>query len=308
MTIYLDIIFFENILMNYIILAAVNVVTKNDTTHRQLRMITSSFIGSVYAVITYLKIFKIYESIFAKIILSVVMIYITFAPKIVKELVKKLLIFYMASFVFGGCTIALMYVINPENVKLKNGVFVGTYPIKVAVIAGVIAFVVMQIVFKINKSKITAKDMICTLKILFNNKEVEMKAFIDTGNMLKDPISELPVIVVEEKIMKKIIPDEFFEYIHNNLGGDWEKSEIEMYKNKIRIIPFMSLGKENGLLVGIKVDEVQVFTYDEEKRIKDVIVGIYRKNLSKENKYHALIGLNLLEKENKQKDELITNF
>ena len=236
------------------------------------------------------------------------MIYITFAPKNVKELVKKLLIFYMASFVFGGCTIALMYVINPENVKLKNGVFVGTYPIKVAVIAGVIAFVVMQIVFKINKSKITAKDMICTLKILFNNKEVEMKAFIDTGNMLKDPISELPVIVVEEKIMKKIIPDEFFEYIHNNLGGDWEKSEIEMYKNKIRIIPFMSLGKENGMLVGIKVDEVQVFTYDEEKRIKDVIVGIYRKNLSKENKYHALIGLNLLEKENKQKDELITNF
>ena len=67
-------------------------------------------------------------------------------------MLKQLLIFYLTSFIFGGCTFALIYFIKPENVKINNGVFVGIYPIKVALIAGTIAFVITQIAFKINKS------------------------------------------------------------------------------------------------------------------------------------------------------------
>ena len=56
----------------------------------------------------------------------------------------------------------------------------------------------------------------------------------------------------------------------------------------------------------IKVDKIIISGYIEEKIIKNVIVGIYNKKLSKN--YNALIGLNLLEKENEQEDEPITNF
>lgn len=295
MTVYLDVIFLENILMNYIILAATVVITKNQTKHNQLRLIFASIIGSTYAILLYLKVFKIYETFFAKIILSIIIVFVALNPKSVKELLKRILTFYLVSFVFGGCTVALMYLINPNKIILKNGVFVGTYPIKVAIIAGAIAFIVVQIVFKINKAKVTAKDIIYTIEISMHNKKTKVKALLDTGNMLKDPITNVPVIVVEEKIMKKVIPSKFFEV---GIGGD-ESEEIEMYKTRIRMIPFSSIGKENGMLMGIKVDNVKVIDYDGTKEIKNVIVGIYKKNLSKNDKYNALIGLNLLEKENK---------
>ena len=71
MSIYLDIIFLENILMNYIILFATLVIVKSKAKHLQLRLIISSVIGSIYAIIVYLNIFKIYSNIIAKIILSI---------------------------------------------------------------------------------------------------------------------------------------------------------------------------------------------------------------------------------------------
>ena len=109
MTIYLDLIFMENVLMNYIILFATTVIVKNKTRHKQIKLLLSSIIGSIYAVIVYLDILSTYSNIFTKIVLSLVMVYIAFSPKNLKQLFKELLIFYFTSFIFGGCTFALIY-------------------------------------------------------------------------------------------------------------------------------------------------------------------------------------------------------
>ena len=198
MSIYLDIIFLENILMNYIILFATLVIVKSKAKHLQLRLIISSVIGSIYAIIVYLNIFKIYSNIIAKIILSIVMVYVAFGATNIKKLLKDLLVFYLVSFIFGGCTISLIYFLKPENVKMKNGVFVGTYPIKVALIAGVIAFVITQVAFKINKNKLGDVTLL-NVELFLGEKSIMVKAFLDSGNLLKDPISNYPVIVVEQK-------------------------------------------------------------------------------------------------------------
>ena len=118
MSIYLDIIFLENILMNYIILFATLVIVKSKAKHLQLRLIIPSVIGSIYAIIVYLNIFKIYSNIIAKIILSIVMVYVAFGATNIKKLLKDLLVFYLVSFIFGGCTISLIYFLKPENVKM----------------------------------------------------------------------------------------------------------------------------------------------------------------------------------------------
>lgn len=76
------------------------------------------------------------------------------------------------------------------------------------------------------------------------------------------------------------------------------------YNYKFKIIPFTSLGNDNGVLLGFKPDYIKI--YDEEIHIKDnVIIGIYTGKLSKSNLYTSLIGLNIL-KEGKG-NECITN-
>lgn len=285
MTVYLDIVLIENILMNYIILYATGFIQKMQM--KQLRLIIAGVFGGIYAIIYYLNIIPIYSSLFMKILLSIIMVYIAFNPHNLKKMLKILLLFYLTSFVMGGCALALLYIINPKNINFQNGVLVGTYPIKMTLISGIIGFIIVQISFNINKRQVKKKDMVCNLVISINKRIINAKAYIDSGNMLKEPITNMPVIIIEKEKVKNIINIDIAKII----GGDVENKE----NFKFRIIPFNSIGKQNGMLIGIKPDFVKIEYDGEEKAVQDVVVGIYDKKISKE--YQALIGLELLEGE-----------
>lgn len=277
--------------MNCIILFATATILK--IPKKILRIIASSTIGSIYAIITYISQLIIYSNLFLKIALSIVMIYIAFQPAKIKILLKELMIFYLTSFTFGGVTFALLYFVKPQNISFENGVLIGVSPIKIILIGGIIGFIIITISFKNIKGKITKKDIMCEITVLLNNKKINVKAIIDTGNFLTDPITKMPVVVIEKEKLINILPKSIIENTINFMNGD--KTEIEEYLSKLRVIPFKSLGKENGLLMGIKAEGVSVYYQGVEKFMKDVIVGIYEKKLSNNSSYSALIGLNILE-------------
>jgi len=308
MTIYLDVILIENILMNFIILFATGIAMKINM--KQIKLITSSSIGAVYAIITYLQIIPIVTHFIMKIILSIIMIYIGFSPKTIKIMLKQVLMFYLISFVFGGCAFALLYFVKPQNVLMKNGVFVGQYPLKIALLSGIVGFVIIQIAFRFIKNKISKQNLFCTIKIQVKEKILEVRALIDSGNLLQDPITHVPVIVVEKDRLYKIFPSEILDNIEKIIGGEEEEKVENMgiseYLSKFRVVPFSSLGKQNGLLLGIKVDEICVVNSDGEEIVTKAIVGIYDKTLTKNGSYSALIGLDILE--GRVKNEYITDI
>ena len=118
--------------------------------------------------------------------------------------------------------------------------------------------------------------------------------------MLKDPISGMPVIIVEKEKLYEVIPKEVLNYIDNTMKGD-ESNEgwnIQKYLARVRMVPFMSIGKENGMLTGIRMDKARIENEDINIERTNIIAGIYDKKIAKDNKYNALIGLNLLEGEN----------
>lgn len=132
MTIYLDIVFVENIIMNYIILFSTGLICKEKI--KQMRIVISSIIGSIYSVAYYITEITLYVTIIAKILLSIIMIYIAFGSKNLKKTFKSLVIFYLTSFAFGGCAFAILYYIKPENILYQNGNLIGTYPMKIAIL------------------------------------------------------------------------------------------------------------------------------------------------------------------------------
>ena len=297
MTVYLDIVFLENLLMNYIIIYASGVVIKAEV--KKLRLFIASSVGAIYTIVMYLDVIPIYSNFIMKIVLSIVIVYISFKPKTVKKLIKEIVIFYLVSFVFGGCVFALMYFLKPQMAEIRNGVFVGAYPLKVAIIGGMIAFIIIQASFKIVKTKISKKDMIYDMEIIINKKTVKIKALLDTGNLLKDPLTGLAVIVVEHKSLYTIIPKDILDNISKIIGGDIVDLSKNEGFNKIisrfRIIPFSSLGKQNGLLLGIKADGINILVDEKKEHIKNAIIGIYDKSLTKNGIYSAIFGLDLLE-------------
>ena len=63
---------------------------------------------------------------------------------------------------------------------------------------------------------------------------------------------------------------------------------------KLKVIPFSSLGKQNGMLLGIKAEKVIIKFEEEEKENQNIIIGIYNKSLTKRGEYRALLGIELM--------------
>lgn len=292
MTIYIDIIFLENLFMNYIIIFATGIILK--TKIKIFNSLISSLIGSIYAVMYYLSNLAIYSNIILKISLSLAMVYLAFKPKNIGYFFRCLMIFYLTSFTFGGVTFALLYFIDSEETFFQNGLLIGIYPVKMILAGGILGFIIITTAFKNIKNKISKSDTFCELEIQFDLEIIGVKAIIDTGNFLKDPISKMPVIIVEKNLLLNILPEEILNNLKEIIEG---KIEIpNSYMSKIRLIPFKSLGKENGLLLGVKADKITVDYQDKKIKCNDVIIGIYNGELSKTHKYAALIGLDIIEK------------
>ena len=64
--------------------------------------------------------------------------------------------------------------------------------------------------------------------------------------------------------------------------------------SKLKFIPFSSLGKQNGMLLGIKPDYIKVISNETETVNENVIIGIYNKSLTKRGEYRALVGIDLI--------------
>ena len=292
MTVYLDIVFIENTLMNYIILLTTGIICKEKI--KQTRIIIAGILGSIYAVAFYITRFSIYISIIAKVLLSLCMIYIAFKPLIVKRFIKYLIIFYLTSFAFGGCAFTILYYLDSKQVTLIKGNLIGIYPIKATLIGGTIGFITVNIAFRVVKNRLNMSDMFCNIKIFNNGKEKKLKAMIDTGNFLKDPITNTPVIIIEKDSLTSILPEEILDNTKEIIEGIYEVENKE-YLSKFRILPFSSLGKKNGMLLGIKIDRAEAELNDECVVRENIIVAIYDNKLSNNSKYNCLLGLNYIE-------------
>ena len=307
MTVYLDIVLLENLCMNYIILFATGYIMKLKM--KQLRLVLSAMLGGIYAVIAYIEILPIYSSFGMKILLSVLMVYIAYNSKNIKNLLKQLVVFYLISFAFGGSAFALLYFVRPQDILIRNGVYVGTYPIKIALLGGIVGFIITYIAFKVVKTKIHKKDIIYNIEIHIKEKTLKLKAMLDTGNMLKDPISRMPVIVVAKEELYSILPEKLLDNIDKLIGGEAENlleqvEEKEIF-TRFRMIPFSSVGRQNGIMLGFKSDQVVIEKEDGTQMKNNVIIGIFNQNFGKN--YSALISMDLLE-ERSESNELATNI
>lgn len=292
MTIYLDIVFLENFLLNFIIIFSTSLITKSKTT--LFKMVITSAFGSLFSISEYIYFgIKENEKFIFKFVLSIVMISMTVGFK-KKKLLFNLVVFYLVSLSFGGLSFATLFFINSEKIIIKNDMFLGISLLESIVIASIICFVLILVLIVCLKIYEKKKSELIEIEIINNGKTHKVMALYDTGNLLKEPITQKDVIIVEKGELYDICDNNFLDSIKDILNGKWIGDENSNYK--FCLIPFSSLGNENGILIGFKPDYIKV-NIEEEIFKNEVFVGIYDGKLTNNNLYTSLIGLNILNRE-----------
>lgn len=214
-------------------------------------------------------------------LLSVTMIYIAFKPQNIKILFKYLIIFYLTSFVFGGCAFFLLYYIKPQEILYKNGFLTGTYPIKITFLGATVGFTLVSIAFKVIKNRLNKNDMFCDITIFYQQKSVKVHVIIDSGNLLKEPITQTPVIIVEKEALESMIESKVLKDMEKIMEGT-DTNLVDTigkdYISRFRLIPFSSLGRQNGMLIGFKPDCIILHFDETETKTKNVIIRYLSKN------------------------------
>lgn len=294
--IYAEYLFLENLLMNFLILNITSYFGKYQGS--KLKILIGAGVGALYSFIIFFPSLQFFLTFTMKIIVSMLIIVITFTPHKFKDFFKYLSIFYLVSFVFGGAAFALFYFTNFKSI-ISNGIFyTSNFSIKILCYSVVLAYLLIYLSINLIKYKISKERMMKEITIEFDEKKKEISALVDTGNSLEDPISKFPVIIVEYSAIEDILPDKIKDVFKSSDSDILENMAINLqnsnWMNRVRIIPYNSLGKENGILIGFKPDNVELENDGDRMNLNKIIIGISKSKLSQNGDYKALINPDIL--------------
>ena len=291
MIIYAEYVFLENFIMNYFILSLTGKFAKFKS--KRIKFIMASSLGALYAFVIFFPSLHFLFSVLMKIACSMLIIIVCFTPYHFKDFFRLMGIFYLVTLVFGGAGFALFY-FNNFNGIISNGIFyIANISIKNIFISCGVAYILIQFSWGYIQDQLSREQILMDVSIEINTKKADLRGIVDTGNSLIDPISKYPVMIVEYNAIKDILPTEIKDILLDNKIFNLEQIITQLngssWVTRFRIIPYRALGTENGMLIGFKPDNVLIYNDKYYRDIKDIIVAIYNRNLSKTGDYRSLL-------------------
>jgi len=280
LTIYIDQMFFENFIMNFIILYIVSKFLKISS--KWYRLSIGASIGAIYVILSYIIGFYNSTLVVSKIILSVVIVFSSFKIKSFSEFFKILIFFYSVTFFIGGISFGFAYFFNVSIIKEGGVLYVEEFPIIMVAFACMLTLIIGRWIVFLFKNRVSVEEFLYEIEIRLFDKNISTKILMDSGNNVKEPFTGYPVLILENEILKEIVPSEIILMI--------KKDEFlleDRWKKKIRIIPVSTINLDSELKVGFKLDEARIYN---KGKIENLIVVGCDKKLSKDNEYHGLIG------------------
>lgn len=282
MIVYIEQVIIDNIVVNYFLLWFCSVLLKEKKS--VARFLLASGVGTLFAfVFPMLEISQILL-IFLKTMLCVLIILLAFPYKKLKNLFVLCASFFVSTFLLGGVVIGLL-VNTFANYSLTNGTFsyVSSVPIGVFILLGFLLFKAFYDLIIASKNKAKLEKMTFELSVHYLNRITKIKAFLDTGNLLVDTKTSLPIIVINFKVFKQILNIKTEQF----LLGEYD------VKNK-RYQKFETANKQSKMLV-FEVDKICVKFQNETKVINQAVLGLALNNFSTKLNCDALVGMNLIE-------------
>lgn len=287
--VYLDITFMVNFIMDFVILLAAARLSGSRINFP--RMILAAGLGAVYACAALFWPGSPAYSLPAKLGFSVLMIIAAFYPIEWDRFFKQLTYFYCISLFAAGAVMAL------PNL---SGALGNTAEPSLFWLAGAALLVILLGLAggRYLAARIVPGILTFDVEMRFDTKRCTGCGFLDTGNSLKDPLTNRPVLVAEYSLLKDCLPADFQQAIE---AGSNENEVVENltgsgWAHRLRLIPFQSIGQKNGILLGVRADEVMVNTGRKCVAHYDLVVALYRDRLSADDSYRMLIPAAVLEK------------
>lgn len=152
---------------------------------------------------------------------------------------RRALVFVLVTYFMGGITMGLLLVTRHRGIYTAVGIYTGD--MKAAMLALFIwlgYMTAIQVIKTVRKRKLYTEHSY-EVRIVCMGAGITAKAFLDTGNRLKEPLSGRPVAIASEDL--------------------WEKMQScgALHEERFSLVPYETVGSK-GVLEAIRTDYIDM--------------------------------------------------
>lgn len=233
--VYVDVLFLINLSMDAVSLVITSRLCSLGTT--PLRIFFAACIGAVYSVVSVFISFGTYFEIPVFIAVSVLMGCVAFRPDSLGETTKISLVLFISSAILGGVMSALYGVLSGllGDITEHSSDEAAISPWLFFVLAGV-SFFAAVFLCRLHGSGNYPDSGEIEIKLW--GKTLRCKGIFDSGNLLRDPLSGRPVVVVRRSRVGSVMP----LVLRRGWGADNLGLMSDKERARFRLIPAKGIG------------------------------------------------------------------
>lgn len=253
-TVYIDIFFLINFSMDFLSLFIASRLLSRRV--RVLRLALAALLGGAYACLSLVLSFSARLGVFSLLIDALACLLMAliavFSRKRKRDIFSFSLVFGAVSILLGGAMTALFALfnrmgldrlLNGDSETASDGISVWLF----AAFAVISAFLTLFGGRFLRKKSLRREGVV---EITYRNKTVSLNCICDSGNLLREPISQKPCVIVELDAVHKIFPREIC-----NAAYDGDISSLsDPDASRVRLIPSQSVSGA-AMLLGVRADK-----------------------------------------------------
>ncbi len=240
-------LFIINFFITFLLLEVTAKLTKRRA--QTLRLVIASAIGGLYSFIILLRHLPAAVNVLTKALAAVVIILAAFRFYRVKSFFRALSVFLFTNFIFLGVIIGCVLLLHAERIKVNNGVAYFDISARGLLACALTAYVASLMIIRWYNRRTASRELFW-VTVEKDGKSASFFAFADTGNRLREPFSDAPVMVVDRERVKALCA-----------------------KDSLRIIPAGTIGG-TGCYEAFRPDRVVIKTGKGEEVVDNVYIAL----------------------------------
>ncbi|MBQ0038327.1 MAG: sigma-E processing peptidase SpoIIGA [Clostridiales bacterium] len=275
--VYIDRVILLNALVDYLLLLSAARLCGRPL--RRWRFLICAILGGIYAAAVFYFPWLAHPA--AKLLSGTLMVWLAYRREI--HPIRQMALFFLLSGGLAGILLGFGIAAGAPAFYLDRLTYAQiSWP--VLIISAVTFSILLQILFR-QGARHGGKE-IMDMIISIGGHSQSVRALHDTGNTLRDPISGRPVLVLEQSMLKELLPSEVWHILNSNIPPEEKMAYLHQQETPycFTLLPFRSVGVASGLLLAIRSDYIQV----ERKRYSRTLIALSPGSISDGGGYQAL--------------------
>ena len=271
--VYGDVLFLTDASVDFLVLLLTGCMLH--LRRRAPRILAAAAVGGVYSVLSLLPNWHFLLALAVNLGVAALMCAVAYAPLSWWEFSRLVLSFYAVSVLLGGAVHALFSALADffGTAGLGGVASNGTRALSFlvyAAVSGVLIFGTSRLLAKRRDTKRV------TVEISEEGKSTCVEGIVDSGNLLRDPVSGKPVILVHRASVEEILPHGVCDAFSRQRLDKGTRELSDRAKRKMRVVVAGSIGG-GSVLVGYLPDNIALFLNEKHKSKKsvDALVAIH---------------------------------